>query len=54
MTTARDHKNLRNLQENSAEGRGSRRERCWGYTSNYENTREKLLHLPPKSCCSFT
>ena len=39
---------------NSAEGLGSRRERCWGYVSVYENTPKKLPHLAPKSCCSFT
>ena len=32
----------------------SRRERCWGYLSICENTPEKLLHLPPKSCHNFT
>ena len=38
---------------NSAEGLGSRRERCWGYISVYENIPKKLLHLSPKSCHNF-
>ena len=45
--------NLCILPENFA-GLGSRKERCWGYAFVYENTPEKLLHLPPKSCCNFT
>ena len=52
--SARNLKNLCILSENSAEGLGSRREHCWGYVSIYENIPEKLLHLPPKSCHSFT
>ena len=37
--SARDLKNLRILQGNSAEGLGSRRERCWRYVvSAFENT----------------
>ena len=35
--------------ENSPEGIGCWREHCWGYVSIYENTPEKLPHLPPKS-----
>ena len=38
---------------NSAEDLGSRRERCLGYVSIFENTLKKLLHLSPKSCCNF-
>ena len=38
---------------NSAEGLGSRRERCWDYVSVFENTPKKLLHLCPKSCRNF-
>ena len=41
----RDLKNLGILPENSAEGRGSRRECCWGYISICENTPGKLLQL---------
>ena len=39
---------------NSAEVVGSRRERCWGYISIFENTPKKLPHLSPKSCLNFT
>ena len=39
---------------NSAEGLWSRRKRCWGNLSIFENTPKKLLHLSPKSCCNFT
>ena len=39
---------------NSAEGFGSRRERCWDYVYVFENTPKKLLHLSPKSCRNFT
>ena len=41
-------KNLRISSESSAEDLRSRREHRWGYVSIYENTPEKLLHLPPK------
>ena len=30
-----------------------RKRDSWGYGSLYENTPEKLLHLPPKSCPNF-
>ena len=52
--SAWDLKNLRILPENSAERLASRRQRCWGRVSIYENTTEKLPHLPPKSCRNFT
>ena len=45
--SAGDLKSLCILQENSADGLGSRREHCLGYLCIYENTPEKLLHLPP-------
>ena len=38
----------------SAEGRGSRRERCWRYVSVYEKSPKKWLHLSPKSFRNFT
>ena len=31
------------LAENLAESLGSRRERCWGYVSIFQNTPEKLI-----------
>ena len=37
----------------SAEGLGSRRERCWDYVSVFENMPKILLHLSPKSCHNF-
>ena len=43
--SARSLKNLRILSENSAEGLGSRRERCWGYVSS--------MRIHPKSCRIF-
>ena len=52
--SARDYKNVHILRENSAGCLGSRRERCCGYVSVYENSPEKFLHVPPKICCSFT
>ena len=51
---AGDLKNLHVLPQNSAEGLGSRRQRCWCFVSVYENTPKKLPHLPPKSCHNFT
>ena len=47
MTTARDRKKLCILPENLAG------EHYWGYIFIYENTPEKLPHLPPKSICNF-
>ena len=44
--SARDLKNLHILPANSAEGLRSRRERCWGYVSTYENT-PKSYHISP-------
>ena len=41
--SASDFENLRILLENSAEGLGSRRERCWGYVS--VSTPEELPQL---------
>ena len=42
--SARDLKNLRILLENSAEGFGSRRERCWRYVvSAFENKPKNLV-----------
>ena len=38
----------------SAEGLGSKRERCWGYISIFDNTPKKLPHLSPKRYCNFT
>ena len=43
--SARSLKNLRILSKNSAEGLGSRRERCWGYVSS--------MRIHPKSCRIF-
>ena len=39
---------------NSEEGLGSRRDRCWGYVSIFENTPKKLLHLSLKICRNFS
>ena len=47
MTAARDGKNLCILPENSAG------ESAAG-VNIYENTPEKLSHLPPKNICNFT
>ena len=47
--SARDLKNLHIFLENSAGTFDSRKERCWGYTSIYENKPKKLLLLHPKS-----
>ena len=42
--SARDLKNLHILLKNSAEGFGSRRERCWGYVvSVFGNTPKHLV-----------
>ena len=42
--SARDLKNIRILSENSAEGLGPRRERCWRYVvSVFENTPKNLV-----------
>ena len=47
-------KQKKSAPEYSAEGLGSSRKRCWVYTSIYENTPKKVMHLPPKSCQNFT
>ena len=39
---------------NSAEGLGSRRERCWDNVSVFDNMLKKLLHLSPKSYRNVT
>ena len=39
--------------KNSAEGLEPRRECCWDCVSIYENTPEKVRHLPPKNCCNY-
>ena len=44
--SARDLKSVHILLENSAEGLESIRERCRSYIPIYDNTSEKLLHLP--------
>ena len=51
--SAGDLKNLCIMPYNSAEGLGSKRERCWDFASVYENTPKKLLHLPPKAVFSI-